>query len=171
MRAHYNVELYNNRQKQLRDVIDNFEFTGACGHMLFRRLCMELIKCEENGEGMTLEELDNLDPDSFVPAVSGFAKAAISMASLEYLKDSDTDDEDDAIIDYDGTVAEFEEEFDFAVLTELSMLFEREFVDFTYNMHMSRAEFESAAAMFFEMYQALGWDATRLFLNTKGEST
>lgn len=147
MKANYSFEsIKNDRQKQLREVLDNFQFVGPSGILLYRYYIMQLMAIGRDEEDEELK--DNLAEEDMTEAMSetvAFAAHAVSMAANEFTEPTG---KDNFRINYSGTVEEFREEITNGVVVALSRNFEHEFIDFSDETGMSRIEFECAVAAF-----------------------
>lgn len=129
MKANYKV--VNNRQAQLKKVIQNFEPTGVCAFLMFRYYVMQLMVESE--------------------AAGGFFSSAKDEAVSNYL---DPDDESkDVTIHFDGTPEEFSKELESYILVAMVSNFEHAFLDFSDVTGISRGHFELAVAKFMSEYE------------------
>lgn len=82
--------------------------------------------------------------------------------------DFTNDDEDDSTIKFDGTVDEFRQELANRVLITLSLAFEHEFINFTEQTGISRAQYEILAAEYIAHAEDDGSKVSEMF---KGDSS
>lgn len=82
--------------------------------------------------------------------------------------DDFTDDDDDRTIKFDGTVDEFRQELANRVLITLSLAFEHEFINFTEQTGISRAQYEILAAEYIAHAEDDGSKVSEMF---KGDSS
>ena len=167
MKANYSFEsIKNDRQKQLREVLDNFQFVGPSGVLLYRYYIMQLLSIGRDED----EELkDSLSEEDVVDALTEtniFAAHAVSMAANDYTEPADNDD---FRINYSGTVEDFREEITNGVVVALSHNFEHEFIDFSDSTGMSRIEYECAVASFVGTIEAEGGKASDFFANASAK--
>lgn len=107
MKANYKV--VNNRQAQLKKVIQNFEPTGVCAFLMFRYYVMQLMAESEAAGGLNVPLSDSAEL-RVSDNVDGFFSSAKDEAVSNYL---DPDDESkDVIIHFDGTPEEFSKELE-----------------------------------------------------------
>lgn len=111
MKANYKV--VNNRQAQLKKVIQNFEPTGVCAFLMFRYYVMQLMAESEAAGGLNVPLSDSAEL-RVSDNVDGFFSSAKDEAVSNYL---DPDDESkDVIIHFDGTPEEFSKELESYIL-------------------------------------------------------
>ena len=82
--------------------------------------------------------------------------------------DDFTDDDDDRTIKFDGTVDEFRQELANRVLITLSLAFEHEFINFTEQTGITRAQYEILAAEYIAHAEDDGSKVSEMF---KGDSS
>lgn len=125
MKANYKV--VNNRQAQLKKVIQNFEPTGVCAFLMFRYYVMQLMAESEAAGGLNVPLSDSAEL-RVSDNVDGFFSSAKDEAVSNYL---DPDDESkDVIIHFDGTPEEFSKELESYILVAMVSNFEHAFLDF-----------------------------------------
>lgn len=148
MKANYKV--VNNRQVQLKKVIQNFEPTGVCAFLMFRYYVMQLMAESEAAGGLNVPLSDSAEL-RVSDNVDGFFSSAKDEAVSNYL---DPDDESkDVTIHFDGTPKEFAKEFEMHVLVAMTSNFEHAFLDFSDINSISRSHFELAVAQFMSAYE------------------
>lgn len=148
MKANYKV--VNNRQAQLKKVIQNFEPTGVCAFLMFRYYVMQLMVESEAAGGLNVPLSDSAEL-RVSDNVDGFFSSAKDEAVSNYL---DPDDESkDVTIHFDGTPKEFAKEFEMHVLVTMTSNFEHAFLDFSDINSISRSHFELAVAQFMSAYE------------------
>lgn len=148
MKANYKV--VNNRQAQLKKVIQNFEPTGVCAFLMFRYYVMQLMAESEAAGGLNVPLSDSAEL-RVSDNVDGFFSSAKDEAVSNYL---DPDDESkDVTIHFDGTTKEFAKEFEMHVLVAMTSNFEHAFLDFSDINSISRSHFELAVAQFMSAYE------------------
>lgn len=148
MKANYKV--VNNRQAQLKKVIQNLEPTGACAFLMFRYYVMQMMAESEaaGGLGKLLSDSAEL---RISDNVDGFFNNAREEAISNYV---DPDDESENVtIHFDGTLEEFAKEFESCVLVAMASNFEHAFLDFSDVTGISRSHFELAVAKFMSEYE------------------
>jgi len=144
MKANYKV--VNNRQAQLKKVIQNFEPTGVCAFLMFRYYVMQLMAESEAAGGLNVPLSDSAEL-RVSDNVDGFFSSAKDEAVSNYL---DPDDESkDVIIHFDGTPEELES----YILVAMVSNFEHAFLDFSDVTGISRGHFELAVAKFMSEYE------------------
>lgn len=148
MKANYKV--VNNRQAQLKKVIQNFEPTGVCAFLMFRYYVMQLMAESEAAGGLNVPLSDSAEL-RVSDNVDGFFSSAKDEAVSNYL-DPDVEPED-IIIHFDGTPKEFAKEFEMHVLVAMTSNFEHAFLDFSDINSISRSHFELAVAQFMSAYE------------------
>lgn len=148
MKANYKV--VNNRQAQLKKVIQNFEPTGVCAFLMFRYYVMQLIAESEAAGGLNVPLSDSAEL-RVSDNVDGFFSSAKDDAISNYV-DPDVEPED-IIIHFDGTPKEFAKEFEMHVLVAMTSNFEHAFLDFSDINSISRSHFELAVAQFMSAYE------------------
>lgn len=153
MKANYSFEsIKNDRQKQLQDVLDNFQFVGPSGILLYRYYIMQLLAIARDEEDEELKEsLSEEDMTEAITETNMFAAHAVSMAAAEY---TESTGKDAFRVNYSGTVDEFREEISNGVVVALSRNFEHDFIDFSDATGMSRIEYECAVAAFIGAVEA-----------------
>lgn len=125
MKANYKV--VNNRQVQLKKVIQNFEPTGVCAFLMFRYYVMQLMAESEAAGGLNVPLSDSAEL-RVSDNVDGFFSSAKDEAVSNYL---DPDDESkDVTIHFDGTPEEFSKELESYILVAMVSNFEHAFLDF-----------------------------------------
>lgn len=168
MKANYSFEsIKNDRQKQLREVLDNFQFVGPSGILLYRYYILQLLAIGRDEEDEKLKE--NLSEEDMTEAIAEtniFAAHAVSMAAAEY---TEVTGKDDIRINYSGTVDEFREEITNGVVVALSRNFEHEFIDFSDSTGMSRIEYECVVASFIAAIEAEDGKASDFFVTEPTE--
>ena len=92
MKANYKV--VNNRQAQLKKVIQNFEPTGVCAFLMFRYYVMQLMAESEAAGGLNVPLSDSAEL-RVSDNVDGFFSSAKDEAVSNYL---DPDDESKDVI-------------------------------------------------------------------------
>ena len=97
-------------------------------------LQVKLNEKDENG-------IPNISPVDMAYEMTTFFGDAVNAAADDF-----TNDEDDSTIKFDGTVDEFRQELANRVLITLSLAFEHEFINFTEQTGISRAQYEILAA-------------------------
>lgn len=148
MKANYKV--VNNRQAQLKKVIQNFEPTGVCAFLMFRYYVMQLIAESEAAGGLNVPLCDSAEL-RVSDNVDGFFSSAKDEAVSNYL---DPDDESkDVTIHFDGTPEEFSKELESYILVAMVSNFEHAFLDFSDINSISRSHFELAVAQFMSAYE------------------
>lgn len=148
MKANYKV--VNNRQAQLKKVIQNFEPTGVCAFLMFRYYVMQLMAESEAAGGLNVPLSDSAEL-RVSDNVDGFFSSAKDDAISNYV-DPDVEPED-IIIHFDGTPKEFAKEFEMHVLVAMTSNFEHAFLDFSDINSISRSHFELAVAQFMSAYE------------------
>ena len=148
MKANYKV--VNNRQAQLKKVIQNFEPTGVCAFLMFRYYVMQLMAESEAAGGLNVPLSDSAEL-RVSDNVDGFFSSAKDDAISNYV-DPDVEPED-IIIHFDGTPKEFAKEFEMHVLVAMTSNFEHAFLDFSNINSISRSHFELAVAQFMSAYE------------------
>lgn len=148
MKANYKV--VNNRQAQLKKVIQNFEPTGVCAFLMFRYYVMQLMAESEAAGGLNVPLSDSAEL-RVSDNVDGFFSSAKDEAISNYV-DPDVEPED-IIIHFDGTPKEFAKEFEMHVLVAMTSNFEHAFLDFSDINSISRSHFELAVAQFMSAYE------------------
>ena len=168
MRANYSFEsIKNDRQKQLREVLDNFQFVGPSGILLYRYYIMQLLAFGRDEEDEELKE--NLSEEDMTEALSetvAFAAHAVNMASAEY---TESTGKSDYKVNYSESVEEFQEEIASGVVVALSRNFEHAFIDFSDATGMSRIEYECAVAAFMSAAESDGEMVSDFFANMLSE--
>lgn len=148
MKANYKV--VNNRQAQLKKVIQNFEPTGVCAFLMFRYYVMQLMAESEAAGGLNVPLSDSAEL-RVSDNVDGFFSSAKDEAVSNYL---DPDDESkDVIIHFDGTPEEFSKELESYILVAMVSNFEHAFLDFSDINSISRSHFELVVAQFMSAYE------------------
>lgn len=148
MKANYKV--VNNRQAQLKKVIQNFEPTGVCAFLMFRYYVMQLMVESEAAGGLNVPLSDSAEL-RVSDNVDGFFSSAKDEAVSNYL---DPDDESkDVTIHFDGTPEEFSKELESYILVAMVSNFEHAFLDFSDVTGISRGHFELAVAKFMSEYE------------------
>lgn len=148
MKANYKV--VNNRQAQLKKVIQNLEPTGVCAFLMFRYYVMQLMAESEAAGGLNVPLSDSAEL-RVSDNVDGFFNNAREEAISNYV---DPDDESENVtIHFDGTLEEFAKEFESCVLVAMASNFEHAFLDFSDVTGISRSHFELAVAKFMSEYE------------------
>lgn len=148
MKANYKV--VNNRQAQLKKVIQDFEPTGACAFLMFRYYVMRIMAESEAAGGLDKTLSDSAE-FRISDSVNEFFDDAKEEAVSKYV---DQDEKSmDVIISFDGTPKEFAKEFEALVLVEMVSSFEHAFLDFSDITGISRSHFELAVAKFMSEYE------------------
>ena len=141
MKANYKV--VNNRQAQLKKVIQDFEPTGACAFLMFRYYVMRIMAESEAAGGLDKTLSDSAE-FRISDSVNEFFDDAKGEAVSKYM---DQDEKSmDVIISFDGTPKEFAKEFEALVLVEMVISFEHALLDFSDISGTSRSQFELAVA-------------------------
>lgn len=148
MKANYKV--VNNRQVQLKKVIQDFEPTSTCAFLMFRYYVMRMMAESEAAGGLDKTLSDSAE-FRIGDSVNEFFDDAKEGAVSKYV---DQDEESmDVIICFDGTPKEFAKEFEALVLVEMVSSFEHAFLDFSDITGISRSHFELAVAKFMSEYE------------------
>lgn len=160
MKANYKV--IANKQKILEKEIENFEPTSTMSVLLMRYsiiqglLQVKLNEKDANGS-------PNISPSDMAYDMTTFFSDAVNTAADDF-----TDDNDDRTIKFDGTVDEFRQELANRVLITLSLAFEHEFINFTEQTGISRAQYEILAAEYIAHAEDDGSKVSEMF---KGDSS
>ena len=161
MKANYKV--IANKQKILEKEIENFEPTSTMSVLLMRYsiiqglLQVKVNEKDENG-------IPNISPVDMAYEMTTFFGDAVNAAADDFTND----DEDDSTIKFDGTVDEFRQELANRVLITLSLAFEHEFINFTEQTGISRAQYEILAAEYIAHAEDDGSKISEMF---KGDSS
>lgn len=161
MKANYKIVA--NKQKMLEKEIENFEPTSTMSVLLMRySIIQELLQVklnekDENG-------IPNISPVDTAYEMTTFFGDAVNAAADDFTND----DEDDSTIKFDGTVDEFRQELANRVLITLSLAFEHEFINFTEQTGISRAQYEILAAEYIAYAEDDGSKVSEMF---KGDSS
>lgn len=160
MKANYKIVA--NKQKMLEKEIENFEPTSTMSVLLMRYsiiqglLQVKLNEKDENG-------IPNISPVDMAYEMTTFFGDAVNAAADDF-----TNDEDDSTIKFDGTVDEFRQELANRVLITLRLAFEHEFINFTEQTGISRAQYEILAAEYIAHAEDDGSKVCEMF---KGDSS
>lgn len=134
MKANYKIVA--SKQKMLEKEIENFEPNSTMSVLLMRysimrgMLQVKLNDKDENG-------IPDISPSDMAYEMTTFFGDAVNAAADDFTND----DEDDSTIKFDGTVDEFRQELANRVLITLSLAFEHEFINFTEQTGISRAQY------------------------------
>ena len=130
MKANYKV--INNKQVQLRKVIEEFKPDDVASVILFRYNVMQALT-SLNDDCSDFEETD----------LTEFFEDTVNEAI-----DSFIDEDKRPNINFNGTADEFREELNNLVVVLLSKNFEHEFIEFSEATGISRVQYEAFAAKF-----------------------
>lgn len=156
MKANYKIVA--NKQKMLEKEIENFEPTSTMSVLLMRYSIIQgLLQVKPN-------EKANISPVDMAYEMTTFFGDAVNAAADDFTND----DEDDSTIKFDGTVDEFRQELANRVLITLSLAFEHEFINFTEQTGISRAQYEILAAEYIAHAEDDGSKVSEMF---KGDSS
>lgn len=161
MKANYKIVA--SKQKMLEKEIENFEPNSTMSVLLMRysimrgMLQVKLNDKDENG-------IPDISPSDMAYEMTTFFGDAVNAAADDFTND----DEDDSTIKFDGTVDEFRQELANRVLITLSLAFEHEFINFTEQTGISRAQYEILAAEYIAHAEDDGSKASEMF---KGDSS
>lgn len=148
MKANYKV--VNNRQTQLKKVIQDFEPTGACAFLMFRYYVMRVMAESEAAGGLNIPLSDSAEL-RVSDKVDEFFSDAKEEAVMNFV---DPDDESKEVtIHFDGAPEEFAKEFEALILVAMTSSFEHSFLDFSDVTGISRGHFELAVAKFMSEYE------------------
>lgn len=166
MKANYSFEsIKNDRQKQLHDILDDFQFVGPCGILLYRYYIMQILAIGRD-DGKLKDNLSEEDMREVAAETVDFATHAVSMAADDYTEPTSNGD---FKVNYPGTIEEFQEEISNGVVVALSHNFEHAFVDFSDETGISRIEYECAVAAFMASLEDGGEMVNKFFANTFSE--
>lgn len=137
MKANYKV--INNKQVQLRKVIEEFKPDDVASVILFRYNVMQALT-SLNDDCSDFEETDMKETAA---DLTEFFEDAVNEAI-----DSFIDEDKRPNINFNGTADEFREELNNLVVVLLSKNFEHEFIEFSEVTGISRVQYEAFAAKF-----------------------
>lgn len=137
MKANYKV--INNKQVQLRKVIEEFKPDDVASVILFRYNVMQALT-SLNDDCSDFEEADMKETAT---DLTEFFEDAVNEAI-----DSFIDEDKRPNINFNGTADEFREELNNLVVVLLSKNFEHEFIEFSEATGISRVQYEAFAAKF-----------------------
>lgn len=161
MKANYKIVA--NKQKMLEKEIENFEPTSTMSVLLMRYSIIQgLLQVKPNEKDEN--GIPNISPVDMAYEMTTFFGDAVNAAADDFTND----DEDDSTIKFDGTVDEFRQELANRVLITLSLAFEHEFINFTEQTGISRAQYEILAAEYIAHAEDDGSKVSEMF---KGDSS
>ena len=161
MKANYKIVA--NKQNMLEKDIAHVEPPSTLSVLLMRESIIQglrqvkLNEKDENG-------IPNISPVDMAYEMTTFFGDAVNAAADDFTND----DEDDSTIKFDGTVDEFRQELANRVLITLSLAFEHEFINFTEQTGISRAQYEILAAEYIAHAEDDGSKVSEMF---KGDSS
>lgn len=165
MKANYNFEVIRNEKKQekLKEVIKNFDLNNASMVILYRYYLMKLMPLFDGEIPDLSQRIDDDFCDAMAMETAGFVSDAVNNAVSAFIEN---DGKESFRVDYDGTEDEFKEELEDSVLIELGQQFEHEFLDFNRETGISRAVYETSAAIFISNIEESGSSITEYFRGT-----
>ena len=161
MKANYKIVA--SKQKMLEKEIENFEPNSTMSVLLMRysimrgMLQVKLNDKDENG-------IPDISPSDMAYEMTTFFGDAVNAAADDFTND----DEDDSTVKFDGTVDEFRQELANHALITLSLAIEHEFINFTEQTGISRAQYEILAAEYIAHAEDDGSKVSEMF---KGDSS
>ena len=137
MKANYKV--INNKQVQLRKVIEEFKPDDTAAVILFRYNVMQALTSLNDD----CTDFEDTDMEEVASNLSEFFDDTVNEAIESFI-----DDDNGQNINFSGTADEFREELSNLVVVLLSKNFEHEFIEFSEATGISRVQYEAFAAKF-----------------------
>lgn len=135
-----------NKQNELKKVIESFELDGTCFFLVHKRLVMALLyHASVMGTGDTDKDYEK-GIEFALTEILDYVKESMNVAISRYIADTDDEDDSEFTIEFDGSPNEFREALMEDLHSELAVELEHEFVDFTEDTGISRAEYECNVA-------------------------